>query len=164
MLFNGGRTSVVINVGCREREQLSLLQSTSLHHEQIHGDVGNAITVPVLYWNSLYDRLLRCGYRKDTRRPGHSRQRGVLHSLGHCDYDFRLWTGRVIGALEALLAACEQPKAYIWRHMTGDWGELSKADARENDVSVKNGYRILSAYALPSGVRIWIITEAEYKI
>ena len=65
------------------------------------------------------------------------------------------------GALEAFLTACEQPQTYLLRHMTGDWDKVSKADAQEIDVSAKDDYRILSAYTLPSSVRIWIITEAD---
>ena len=48
------------------------------------------------------------------------------------------------------------------RHVTGDWGELSEEDRRENELSVKEGFRILSAYKLPrTGVKLWIITEAD---
>ena len=34
-------------------------------------------------------------------------------------------------------------------------------DATENDFSVTHGFRILSAYALKDGTRIWILTEAD---
>jgi hypothetical protein len=45
--------------------------------------------------------------------------------------------------------------------LTGDWGDLSEADKQENDLSVKEGFHILSAYNLKTGVKIWIITEAN---
>jgi len=48
----------------------------------------------------------------------------------------------------------------LQRHASGDWGVVSKEDAKENDFSVKNGYRILSAYML-SERKIWLITEAD---
>lgn len=46
------------------------------------------------------------------------------------------------------------------KHASGDWGIVSKEDATENDLSVKEGYRILSAYMI-AGRKIWIITEAD---
>ncbi len=65
------------------------------------------------------------------------------------------------GALDALIAADSNGFEYLARHATGDWGELDAEDKRENDQSVREGYRILSAYTLPTGTRIWIITEAD---
>lgn len=65
-------------------------------------------------------------------------------------------------ALAALGDAGVLPQNLLIRHVTGDWGNnLSKNDRDENDFSVKHGYRILSAYDLPTDVRIWIITEAD---
>jgi hypothetical protein len=49
---------------------------------------------------------------------------------------------------------------YLKRHLQGDWGELCEADKAENDFSLKNGFRLLSAYDTPCG-KLWIITEAD---
>lgn len=65
------------------------------------------------------------------------------------------------GALAALEEAGVQPLALLARHVNGDWGELDDHDKAENEYSVKHGLRILSAYPLPTGERIWIITEAD---
>ena len=46
------------------------------------------------------------------------------------------------------------------RHANGDWGDLSDDDKKENEFSVKQGYRIFSAYVI-KGVKFWIITEAD---
>lgn len=46
------------------------------------------------------------------------------------------------------------------RHLSGDWGDICAADKKENNFSVGNGLRILSAYDTPHG-RLWIITEAD---
>ncbi|HRQ42370.1 MAG TPA: hypothetical protein PLD25_31015 [Chloroflexota bacterium] len=55
---------------------------------------------------------------------------------------------------------------FLARHEQGDWGdEMDAFDKRQNDLAVKEGYRILSAYNVPIGngetERIWIITEAD---
>ncbi len=63
------------------------------------------------------------------------------------------------GALEAINGASFWP--YIKRHSQGDWGEIGPEDKAENELSIKHGFRLLSAYNLPEGGRIWIITEAD---
>jgi hypothetical protein len=65
------------------------------------------------------------------------------------------------GALDALAQARETPLPYLARHAKGDWGDLDEEDKARNDSAVKEGSRILSAYTLGDGVRIWIITEAD---
>jgi hypothetical protein len=40
-------------------------------------------------------------------------------------------------------------------------GEVCEEDARENKLWVREGFRILSAYTLKTGLKIWIITEAD---
>ena len=72
--------------------------------------------------------------------------------------------GRIVatpGALRALEVAGEQPAQFLDRHTSGDWGELDQEDKRENEFSLRNGFRILSAYTTHAGEKIWIITEAD---
>jgi hypothetical protein len=72
--------------------------------------------------------------------------------------------GRVVatpGALRALEQANQNPFEFLTRHQAGDWGELCEEDKRENEFSVPNDFRILSAYRTRNGVRIWVITEAD---
>ena len=52
---------------------------------------------------------------------------------------------------------------YLQRHLQGDWGDLDDEDKAENEFSVENGFRILSAYNTPEG-RLWIITEADRSV
>src|SRR5262245_38080883 len=71
--------------------------------------------------------------------------------------------GRIVatpGALEALAKAGQTPQEFLYRHHHGDWGNICPEDAFLNDVAVQDGSRLLSAYNLKSGVRIWLITEA----
>jgi hypothetical protein len=65
------------------------------------------------------------------------------------------------GAITALARAGETPLPYLVRHSAGDWGELDREDKAENESAVKDGLRILSAYLLADGTRIWVITEAD---
>lgn len=69
--------------------------------------------------------------------------------------------GRLVatpGALALLTNAGENPAALLDRHQSGDWGEVPPEDARENDLSVREGLRIVSSYAVGEK-RVWIITE-----
>jgi len=53
------------------------------------------------------------------------------------------------------------PLELLQRHQGGDWGELDKEDRLENEYSAEHGYRILSAYTLPTDERIRVVTDAE---
>ena len=66
-----------------------------------------------------------------------------------------------IGAREALKEAEQEPFDFLARHQRGDWGIVGKEDAKENDFSVKNGFRILSAYKTNLAEKIWILTESD---
>jgi hypothetical protein len=65
------------------------------------------------------------------------------------------------GALHALAAAAENGLIYLARHASGDWGEVSPEDAHANDLARETDERILSAYRLRDGTKLWIITEAD---
>ena len=65
------------------------------------------------------------------------------------------------GAEEALQIAGQTELEFLRRHMSCDWGELSDDDLRENELSLKEGFRLLSNYRTVKGHAIWIITEAD---
>ncbi len=72
--------------------------------------------------------------------------------------------GRVLatpGALEALEQAGQGVWVYLARHLAGDWGAVDDEDKEANNDALKDGSRLLSAYILPTGEKIWVITEAE---
>jgi hypothetical protein len=72
--------------------------------------------------------------------------------------------GQVVGtpgALQALAEAGQTPDEFLKRHIVGDWGELDQHDRAENDRSFETGCRLLSAYTLRTGERLWVITEAD---
>jgi hypothetical protein len=68
------------------------------------------------------------------------------------------------GALDALRRTDQDAWQFIGRHVAGAWGELDEHDRRENELSVKEGLRLLSAYQLSDGTKIWIITEADRSL
>jgi hypothetical protein len=48
----------------------------------------------------------------------------------------------------------------IVRHARGDWGDISPEDAAENELALREGFRLLSAYGRGER-RFWVITEAD---
>jgi hypothetical protein len=75
--------------------------------------------------------------------------------------------GRIVGtpgALDALIAAKHEPVDLLIRHVTGDWGDLENEDKKENELSVKEGFRILSAYHFETGAKVWVITEWDRSV
>ena len=64
-------------------------------------------------------------------------------------------------AQEALEIAGETPIRFLRRQVSGDWGELSAEDVEENERSLREGFRLLSAYRTAKGQKLWIITEAH---
>jgi hypothetical protein len=95
--------------------------------------------------NCQADIALEWYERKEVRKS--------LFSLGR--------TGATPGALEELEKAKTTPDDLFARHVRGDWGDLSKEDKAENELSLKEGFRIFSAYKLSTGVKVWVITEAD---
>lgn len=65
------------------------------------------------------------------------------------------------GAGEALMIAGQTGIEFLRRHMSGDFGDLSDEDATENELSLREGFRVLSSYRTASGEKLWIITEAD---
>ena len=71
--------------------------------------------------------------------------------------------GRILstpGALSALKHAGQHASEFLSHHLAGDWGVVGADDQAANDESLRDGSRLLSAYLLSTGVKIWIITEA----
>jgi hypothetical protein len=65
------------------------------------------------------------------------------------------------GAEEALMIAGQTAIEFLRRHMSCDFGELSDDDLRENELSLRKGFRLLSNYRTGKGQQLWIITEAD---
>jgi hypothetical protein len=65
------------------------------------------------------------------------------------------------GALAAFADACRTPDGYLARHLAGDWGDVDAGDGRANVEDLEHEGRLLSSYKLNTGVKFWIITEAD---
>ena len=76
----------------------------------------------------------------------------------------RFWLGQVVAtpaALSAMYKAKQGVDELLARHQSGDWGEVGNEDWDENELSLREGYRLFTVYRLVSGERVWIITEAD---
>lgn len=84
--------------------------------------------------------------------------------MGRTLNNARFSLGRVLatpGALAALERAGQTVLCLLQRHQRGDWGETCREDAQLNEEAVQGGGRIFSAYVLSTGVKVWVITEAD---
>jgi hypothetical protein len=72
--------------------------------------------------------------------------------------------GRLVatpGALTLLRSAGEDVlPALLECHQSGHWGDVPAEDARENEVSVRYSFRVLSSYRVAEE-RIWVIIDAD---
>lgn len=72
--------------------------------------------------------------------------------------------GRIVATPDAL-ASLDRAGQGVWdflaRHVQGDFGEVDAEDRQANLNAIEQGERILSAYTLHTGERLWVITEAD---
>ena len=75
--------------------------------------------------------------------------------------------GRIVAtpaALEALAKSGDSAHDLFRRHATGDWGDVCAEDKRANDDALASGERLLSAYHLRDGTKVWVITEWDRSV
>jgi len=49
----------------------------------------------------------------------------------------------------------------LQRHASGNWGDVGPEDWQENELSLREGFRLLSVYHDAKGTKFWIITAAD---
>ena len=54
-------------------------------------------------------------------------------------------------------------QAALRRHAGGDWGNLDSEDVEENELSLREGFRLLSAYR-DGDTMFWVITAADRSV
>jgi hypothetical protein len=97
--------------------------------------------------------------------------------LSNANRQPRFALGQVVatpGALHLLQQTGTDAMALLMRHVNGDWGDICAEDAKENELSIAEGFRVMSVYALTLGdqaasdgderERVWLITEADRSV
>ena len=64
-------------------------------------------------------------------------------------------------AAEALKESGEELQLYLSRHVTGDWGELSREEMAANTLALAIGGELLSCYRTSAGTSLQVMTEAD---
>jgi len=75
--------------------------------------------------------------------------------------------GQVVATPRALAAfkkAGQSPAEFLSQHVRGQWGDIPEEDRRENEYSLKHGFRLLSSYRTRANETIWVITEADRSV
>ena len=65
------------------------------------------------------------------------------------------------GALAAVRDAGQSPADFLRRHAKCDWGDVDGHDIKQNEIALRDGGRLLSAYSTRKGETVWVITEAD---
>ena len=84
---------------------------------------------------------------------------------------FRL--GRIVitpGAIAALAKSNQDPKIFISKHQSGNYGCLCEEDKKANDEAIANEgnpskqQRVMSSYKTSKGEVLWVITEHDRSV
>ena len=75
---------------------------------------------------------------------------------------FKFPLGRTVitsNALERLTT--DDVQIALSRHAAADWGDVCPEDRQENELSLREGFRLFSVYHSAAGAKFWVITEAD---
>ncbi|MDQ3131200.1 MAG: hypothetical protein M3Q99_10630 [Acidobacteriota bacterium] len=131
----------------RQAEQMLALYQNADKTEQ------NAIIKQIDSFLSVISKDEKLFWLKFRRKLETLNEKAVLFSLGNIYL--------TVGAREELEESNQTANEFLARHQKGDYGLICEDDRRENELSVKEGFRILSSYKTNSDVKIWVITEAD---
>ncbi len=131
----------------REQDEMLAIYQNAEQNE------GNAIIEQVDSFLSVVPQDAKAFWLKFRRKLEMLNESKVLFSLGSVYL--------TVGAREALENSNQTAAEFLAKHQSGDWGDVCEDDRQENELSVKQGYRILSSYRTSKGVKIWTITEAN---
>ena len=70
--------------------------------------------------------------------------------------------GRIVATANALSQlSSDDVSNGLTRHRDGDWGDVCTEDHEANELALKDGSRLFSVYHSATGLKFWIITEAD---
>ena len=70
--------------------------------------------------------------------------------------------GQIVATPNALSRLTDEDiRTALRRHAAGDWGDCNAADWHENELSLREGFRLFSVYHSVAGAKFWVITEAD---
>jgi hypothetical protein len=122
-------------------------------YEKAATDERKAIIKQIDYFLSLVSLDAKTFWLKFRRKLEMLNESKVLFLLGKVYL--------TIGAREALEESNQTAIEFLARHQSGDWGDICGDDRRENELSVKERFRILSSYKTSKDVKLWLISEAD---
>lgn len=74
----------------------------------------------------------------------------------------RFKLGRIMSTPNALnQLTSEDVLQALQRHQAGDWGDVDEHDRQANERALVENARLLSVYRSATGVKFWLITEAD---
>jgi len=133
----------------------SLEDSAPLHEANVYSDLLNA-ALSAVDWHEIAACFLE-EFRPKTVEPAPKPPANLVDPL------FEL--GKTVSTPAALDAVThEEIVAALGRHVRGDWGLVGPEDRQENELSLKEGFRLLSVYESAAKTRFWIITEADRSV
>jgi hypothetical protein len=71
------------------------------------------------------------------------------------------WIVVTPAALVALLESQESPESLVYRHLEGDWGDVTPEEWAENEYAVSHGERVVSVFHTRHGRRLHVVTDAN---
>lgn len=81
--------------------------------------------------------------------------------------EFLFEPGEIVETTDALALLKKydlHPIRLLARHLFGDWGDVSTADAQANERALADQARVVSSYLMPDGERLLVVTECDRSI
>lgn len=66
-----------------------------------------------------------------------------------------------VGAMDAFFKSNQRPARFLFRHVTGDWGNINKDEAAANATHIKTEGEIMSRYTTANGSEILVMTASN---
>lgn len=64
-------------------------------------------------------------------------------------------------AMQAIEKCGQSPKAFLDRHVRGEWGDMTASDILLVKEAIVGGEQILTAHQTKGGDRIWVVTSPD---